>query len=100
MAEMKDMQGVEPMDDEELDAAVGGTGDPGMTPEKAKRMASAEGRPDKLDTRMSKLLCACDDAYKFCKKKPLYLSGGRTVGGYDISKMKCYQCGATSPTGR
>ena len=95
----QDIQGVEPMRDDELEAAVGGAGDSGITPEKAKQTAVRDGRPDQLDGQMANMLCACDNAYKFCKKKPLYLRDGRTLTGYDVSKMKCYKCGATSPAG-
>ncbi len=95
MSEMeKKMNGVEAMDDDELDAAVGGAGDSGMTLSQAKAAAKQEGRkqmPPETSKAAGKM-CSCPVEWKF------YGSVQRV--NLDLSRVykdvKCYTCNATA----
>ncbi len=85
-------KGVEPLDDDILDAVAGGAAS-GMTPEQAKAQAAADGRPDKLD--IGAMLCSCDNKYKFCKRVPVSIRlGNKIMRSYEYRDQKCYMCGA------
>ncbi len=92
-----DKKGIEPMDDDMLDAVAGGMADGGGTPEQAEAKAKADGRLipfNKKDSTPANVVCSCPIEYKWARSDTvLSVRFPEPQKGY--SDIKCYRCGKT-----
>lgn len=85
--------GVLPLDDDELDAAAGGSDrwSSASSYAEAKERAEADGRVYGMPT--ASFTCACNHQYKYAKSKILRTSAYDGDGYYAYGDIKCYKCG-------
>ncbi len=85
--------GIEPIDDNDLDAAAGGNRlfANEKEEEQAKQQAAADGRMYMLPA--GNMLCVCSHKYKWCE----YITPGDSpiFPDYAYNNVKCYHCGKT-----
>ncbi len=84
--------GMEPLSEEQLEAASGGVSAYELLLKRAELAARADGRRVGLaNDHLSSGFCPCDYRYKWAKIDRAINSDNRTTRGY--SDIKCYKCG-------
>ncbi len=89
---MDKKNGVEPLGDEQLEAASGGVSAYDLLLKRAELAARSDGRMIGFaDNHLSSGFCPCDHRYKWAKIDRAINNDNRTTIG--SSDIKCYKCG-------
>ncbi len=90
--------GMEPLNDEQLESVAGGVSVDDFHVIQAEIMAKADGRLipfDKKDAAAALQVCSCDPEYKWARSDTVFsVRFPKPQKGY--ADIKCYRCGKTS----